>query len=430
MQSRTLTPVRIPSATLGRSMADQIWFWSGFIGILGTSFLLLWLLSSKDSVGEILQNAWLMLIGSVIAFLVTALLLDRTLRFPGSRSSLVTIPLALLPLLILVAIISLTRSYYSRPFLLLDAGLTTFWAFRRYRMQRKPHARRLAVIPIGDRKILENIPAVRFLTLKNPGNFTRANFDGIVLDMHADIPQEWVKFLADSVMQQIRIYHTASLVESIAGRVSLQHLAALHVDNLQPMPWFNPLKRGTDVLVTILAAPFLLAIGLVLAILIQLGSKGPAIYRQRRVSAKGKAFTLLKFRSMRADAEVDGAQFTTENDPRITRLGHWMRKTRLDELPQFWNILKGDMSLVGPRPERPNFVEQYEREIPNYNLRQIVRPGLTGWAQIETGYSSDTAGTIRKLERDLYYVKYRSLALDTFIIYRTIRTVFFGSGAR
>ena len=219
MQSRTLTPVRIPSATLGRSMADQIWFWSGFIGILGTSFLLLWLLSSKDSVGEILQNAWLMLIGSVIAFLVTALLLDRTLRFPGSRSSLVTIPLALLPLLILVAIISLTRSYYSRPFLLLDAGLTTFWAFSRYRMQRKPHARRLAVIPIGDRKILENIPAVRFLTLKNPGNFTRANFDGIVLDMHADIPQEWVKFLADSVMQQIRIYHTASLVESIAGRV-------------------------------------------------------------------------------------------------------------------------------------------------------------------------------------------------------------------
>jgi lipopolysaccharide/colanic/teichoic acid biosynthesis glycosyltransferase len=196
------------------------------------------------------------------------------------------------------------------------------------------------------------------------------------------------------------------------------------------MPWFNPLKRGTDLLVTALAAPFLLAIGLVLAILIRLESKGPAIYRQRRVSAKGKAFTLLKFRSMRADAEVDGAQFTTENDPRITRLGHFMRKTRLDELPQFWNILKGDMSLVGPRPERPNFVEQYEREIPNYNLRQIARPGLTGWAQIETGYSSDTAGTIRKLERDLYYVKYRSIALDTYIIYRTIRTVFFGSGAR
>jgi exopolysaccharide biosynthesis polyprenyl glycosylphosphotransferase len=429
MQSRTLTPVRIPSATLSKSVADQIWAWCGFLVVMGTSFLTLALLS-EGTLGEIIQSAWVMLLGSVIAFLVTAVLLDRTLRYPGSRSSLVTIPLALLPLLILVAIIALTRSYYSRPFLLVDGSLTMIWAFTRYRASRRPHARRLAVIPIGDRAILEDIPAVRFVTLKKPGNFTRTSFDGIVLDMHADIPQEWVKFLADSVMQQIRIYHTASLVESIAGRVSLQHLAALHVDNLQPMPWFNPLKRGTDLLVTILAAPFLLAIGLLLAILIRLESKGPAIYRQRRVSAKGKAFTLLKFRSMRADAEVDGAQFTTENDPRITRLGHFMRKTRLDELPQFWNILKGDMSLVGPRPERPNFVEQYEREIPNYNLRQIARPGLTGWAQIETGYSSDTAGTIRKLERDLYYVKYRSIALDTYIIYRTIRTVFFGSGAR
>jgi exopolysaccharide biosynthesis polyprenyl glycosylphosphotransferase len=429
MQSRTLTPVRIPSAALSKSVADQLWAWCGFLVVMGTSFLTLMLLS-KGTLAEIIQSAWVMLLGSVIAFLVTAVLLDRTLRYPGSRSSLVTIPLALLPLLILVAIIALTRSYYSRPFLLVDGSLTMIWAFTRYRMQRRPHARRLAVIPIGDRSILEDIPTVRFVALKNPRNFTRASFDGIVLDMHADIPQEWVKFLADSVMQQIRIYHTASLVESIAGRVSLQHLAALHVDNLQPLPWFNPLKRGTDLLVTILAAPFLLAIGLVLAILIRLGSKGPAIYRQRRISAKGREFTLLKFRSMRADAEVDGAQFTTENDPRITRLGHWMRKTRLDELPQFWNILKGDMSLVGPRPERPNFVEQYEREIPNYNLRQIVRPGLTGWAQIETGYSSDTEGTIRKLERDLYYVKYRSLALDTFIIYRTVKTVFFGSGAR
>jgi len=411
-------------------MADQIWFWSGLVGILGSSCLLLWLLSSSSSVGAIIQSAWLMLAGSVIAFLVTAVLLDRTLRFPGSRSSLVTIPLALLPLLILLAIIALTRSYYSRPFLLMDAGLTTFWAFSRYRAQRKPHARRLAVIPIGDRRILEDIQSVRFVSLKHPKDFTRANFDGIVLDMHAEIPQEWVKFLADSVMQQVRIYHTASLVESIAGRVSLHHLAALHVDNLQPMPWFNPLKRGTDLLVTILAAPFLLAIGLVLGILIRLESRGPAIYRQRRVSINGTEFTLLKFRSMRADAEAGGAQFTVENDPRITRLGHFMRKTRLDEIPQFWNILKGDMSLVGPRPERPKFVEQYEGEIPNYNLRHIARPGLTGWAQIETGYSSDTEGTIRKLERDLYYVKYRSLALDTFIIYRTVRTVIFGSGAR
>ena len=165
-------------------------------------------------------------------------------------------------------------------------------------------------------------------------------------------------------------------------------------------------------------------------VMIRLESKGPAIYRQRRTGINGSEFTLLKFRSMREDAEADGAQFTEENDPRITKLGHFIRKTRIDELPQLLNILKGEMSLVGPRPERPGFVEKYRVEIPHYQLRHGVRPGLTGWAQIETGYASDTQGTVRKLERDLYYVKYRSIALDFFIIYRTVKTIVFGSGAR
>jgi exopolysaccharide biosynthesis polyprenyl glycosylphosphotransferase len=410
-------------------MVDRLWVWGGLIVIMGASFTTLLALDDA-SIGELMLRAWLMLSGSIAAFLVTAVLVDRTLRYPGSRSSMVTIPLALLPILILVAAIALTRSYYSRPYLIMYAVLTTIWALSWYRSQRRPQARKLAVLPLGDRSILDDIAGVRFVELRSPRFFSKASFDGIVLDMHADIPQEWVKFLADSVMQQIRIYHTASLLESVAGRVSLQHLAAMHVDKLQPMPWFNPIKRGIDLLATIVAAPFLIGIGVPLAILIRLESRGPAIYRQRRVSVNGTEFTLLKFRSMRIDAESSGAQFTTENDPRITRIGRFMRKTRLDEMPQFWNILKGEMSLVGPRPERPNFVAQYEQEIPNYNLRHIARPGLTGWAQIETGYSSDTKGTIMKLERDLYYVKYRSLALDTFIIYRTVRTVLFGSGAR
>lgn len=429
MYSRTLTPVRVPAAKLSNSIVDHLWFWGGLILTFACSFgALLWLTGSSFEV--LFQHGWVMIGGSLIAFLVTALLLDRTLRYPGSRSSLVTIPLALLPILVLIAIISLTRSYYSRPYLIVEAVATTTWALARYRVQRRPHARLLAVLPFGDRTLFEGISQVRFVELRKPDNFNRVAFDGIVLDMHSEIPQEWVKFLADAVMQQVRIYHSASLVESLGGRVSLQHLAALHVDSLKPPPWFNPIKRGTDILLVLICAPILLLLGLLIGILVRLESHGPAIYRQRRVGARRREFTLLKFRSMREDAEVDGAQFTEEDDPRITRLGRFLRKTRLDEIPQFWNILKGDMSLVGPRPERPKFVAEYQQSITHYELRHLVRPGLTGWAQIETGYSSDREGTIRKLERDFYYIKYRSVALDTYIIYRTLRTVFFGHGAR
>ena len=370
-----------------------------------------------------------MIIGSIIAFIASSVLLDRTLRYPGRRSSLVTIPIALFPILILVAFIAFTRTYYSRPYLIVQALATISWAFTRYQVMRRPQARTLAVLPFGDTSLMQGISELRLFTLKKPRLYN-ASFDGVVADLHAEIPPEWAAFLADCVMQQIRVYHVASIGESLTGRVSLQHLAAMHVDSLRPPPWFNPVKRTLDVLVVLLTSPLTIPIGCLTAIAVRIDSPGKSLYQQIRVGAQGREFTLFKFRSMRVDAEAKGAQFTEQQDPRITRIGHFLRKTRLDELPQLWNVFKGDMSLVGPRPERPVFVEEYDRSIEHYQLRHLVRPGLTGWAQIEAGYSSDTAGTVRKLERDFYYIKYRSLALDTFIIYRTIRTVCSGSGAR
>ena len=380
-------------------------------------------------IGQTFSNGWFMIGGSIICYWVTAILIDRTLRYPGRGSSLVSVPLTLLPLLVLIAVIALGRLYYSRPYLICFGTVTLIWTFARYQVQRRPSVRALAVLPFGELELLDSITNIRFVKLRKPV-IPHANFDGIVVDMHADVPPEWLKFVGDLVMQQKRIYHVASLVESMAGLVSLKHVAAMHLDNLQPSPIFNPLKRGLDIAVAGIGGAVLLPVALLLALLIRIESKGPTIYRQRRIGVNGKEFTLLKFRSMRNDAESAGAQFTTENDPRITRLGGFIRKTRLDELPQLWNILKGEMSLVGPRPERPKFVMEYETSIPHYQLRHRVRPGLTGWAQIETGYSSDLEGTIHKVERDFYYIKYRSTALDLFIIYRTVRTVVFGNGAR
>lgn len=428
MYSRTLTPVSVPSRNLNGTLADRLWFWIGLVVTISCSLAILWFMSEMGFL-QMLRKGWLMIAGSIVAFVATSILLDRTLKYPGRRSSLITVPIALFPVLILVAIIAFTRMYYSRSYLIVECGMTLIWAFSLYQYKRRPHARSLAVLPFGDTSILKDIPGLRLVTLKKP-RFYNASFDGIVADLHAEIPGEWTKFLADSVMQQIRVYHAASIAESLKGRVSLGHLAAMHVDSLRPPPWFNPCKRSIDIAMVLITAPITIPLGLIAATLVRLDSRGPAIYRQARTGAKGREFTLLKFRSMRQDAESEGQQFATHDDPRITHVGKFLRKSRLDELPQLWNILKGDMSLVGPRPERPVFVEEYERDIEHYQLRHLVRPGLTGWAQIEIGYSSDKEGTIRKLERDFYYIKYRSLSLDIFVIYRTIRIVCSGSGAR
>jgi exopolysaccharide biosynthesis polyprenyl glycosylphosphotransferase len=165
------------------------------------------------------------------------------------------------------------------------------------------------------------------------------------------------------------------------------------------------------------------------AIAIRLDSKGPILYRQERVGVTGKVFNLVKFRSMQVGAEdVGGAQWSQDGDPRITRLGRLLRKYRLDELPQFLNVIRGEMSFVGPRPERPYFVEQLREQIPFYDERHSVRPGITGWAQVEYTYGASAEDAFRKLEYDLFYLKSLSILFDIAIVFRTVRVVLFGAG--
>jgi len=169
---------------------------------------------------------------------------------------------------------------------------------------------------------------------------------------------------------------------------------------------------------------------LLLMILIRLESKGPALYRQERVGQDGRTFTLVKFRSMHNDAEnKSGPVWCSEQDPRVTRVGGVMRRLRLDELPQLFNVFRGDMSLVGPRPERPHFVQQLAESIPFYQLRHIVKPGITGWAQINYGYANSLENTVEKLQYDLFYIKNMSWILDSLIILETIKTVLVRKGS-
>ncbi len=167
-----------------------------------------------------------------------------------------------------------------------------------------------------------------------------------------------------------------------------------------------------------------------LAILLENGFKGPILYRQLRVGEKNKNFELLKFRSMKVDAEKKGAQWAQKNDKRITLVGRFIRKSRIDELPQIFNVLRGDMSFVGPRPERPEFVQGFNERIPFYRERHRVKPGITGWAQLCYPYGADEYDTIQKLQYDLYYVKNYSLFLDFSIMLNTVEVILWGKGAR
>jgi len=182
-------------------------------------------------------------------------------------------------------------------------------------------------------------------------------------------------------------------------------------------------KRAMDVGAAAAGCVALAVLSPFIAFTIKMDSTGPVTFRQRRIGAGGRVFSVIKFRTMVQDAEVDGPRWASKDDPRVTRVGRWLRRSRLDELPQVLNVLRGDMAIVGPRPERPEFAEQLEKQIPFYRTRLLLRPGLTGWAQVNAEYGDSVADAALKLEYDLYYIKHRSVAFDLWIMLRTVGTV-------
>jgi sugar transferase (PEP-CTERM system associated) len=232
----------------------------------------------------------------------------------------------------------------------------------------------------------------------------------------------------------VRVEDASTALAGLTGRVALRAVKPswfVFSEGFQRSKWNDSLKRIGDLFFGLVGLFLSAPLMIVAAIAVRLDSKGPIIYRQVRVGRMGKCFEVLKFRSMRVDAEkLNGAQWATENDPRITRLGRFLRKYRLDELPQFFNVIKGDMSFVGPRPERPCFVEDLKQKIPYYDERHSVRPGLTGWAQVQYSYGASVEDAFNKLEYDLFYLKNLSLTFDLLIILQTVRLILAGRGGR
>lgn len=258
------------------------------------------------------------------------------------------------------------------------------------------------------------------------------NIDRIVVaigDRRGQFPTQ--QLLRLSLSGDVSIEESASFYERLTGRVLL--------DMIRPS-WLIFSSRGRRArfnelacvmihrLVALIGATLSLPIAIVTALLIKIDSRGPILYKQERVGKNGRPFTLMKFRSMRTDAEKNGPVWASSGDDRTTRVGRIIRKIRVDEIPQFWNILRGDMNFVGPRPERPHFVSQLAQEIPYYEQRHLIAPGLTGWAQIKYPYGASIEDAKQKLQYDLYYIKNQSLALDATILFETTKTILFGRG--
>jgi sugar transferase (PEP-CTERM system associated) len=225
----------------------------------------------------------------------------------------------------------------------------------------------------------------------------------------------------------------AGIYERVRGEVPLESLKAswlIYGQGFEQSGLRSFIKRTFDLTVSAALLILALPVMLVTAVVIRFESPGPVIYRQERVGRGGRRFTCLKFRSMRNDAEQDGVpRWAIESDPRVTRIGLFIRKSRIDELPQLVNVLRGEMSFVGPRPERPGFVDELKQTIPYYDLRHSVKPGVTGWAQVRYSYGASVEDARKKLQFDLYYVKNHSLFLDLLILVETVRVVLFREGA-
>jgi len=258
--------------------------------------------------------------------------------------------------------------------------------------------------------------------------------DRIVVGMAERRARLPVYDLLDLRLAGIHVEEASALYESCFGRVSTRNLRPSQLvfsSELGPSRNSVALQKLYSFAIALIGAILTAPLMLVAAILVKLTSKGPVLYSQTRVGLNGRHISVLKFRSMFVDAEAStGAVWASKNDPRITGVGKYLRKFRIDELPQFWNVLRGDMSFVGPRPERPEFVQALSEKIPFYRQRHCVKPGLTGWAQINHKYGDTIEDTITKLEYDLYYIKHISFSLDVYIILNTLKTVILGRGAQ
>ena len=357
---------------------------------------------------------------------------------------------------------SLPRIFFIR-FLIIASSSVVLWRWA-YAIvfSAPPFRHRVLIVGSNERgitiaKALKQEPLINYNVLGFVDNETFKNVDDVdgvpVLGKETDLPELVKKlkihevvvaieqnlgkdlflWLVECQANGVRVSWMPDLYEKICRKVPIQHIDpawALHA--MQDRSFLSRIqeisKRLLDLILVLLALPILVILIPFIGLAVRLDSPGPSFYRQIRCGQAGKPFAIYKFRTMVTDAEKDGIKWAQKNDTRITKMGRFLRKSRLDELPQLYNVLKGDMSIVGPRPERPEFISQLEDEIPFYRTRLMVKPGITGWAQVHYDYGNTVEDALIKLQYDFYYIRYQSLALDIYTMFRTVGVLFMLKG--
>ncbi len=372
------------------------------------------------------------LLGNIAAISIGFWLRLSIETYPGINRSAVILPAALSGHGTVLVWFVLTRFPYDRIGLAAGFLLHVIWLYLLYIYADRRVRRRFAVVPYGETGRLERIEDVDWTMLKRPRLQDTRNCNAIVADFGADMPDEWEAFLADAALDGRIVYQVKQLSESLTGRVELEHLSENSFGSLLPARGYFYLKGLVDFIGALVILPLALPLMALIAIAIRIDSAGPALFRQRRVGHAGRSITVYKFRTMRpVDLSDDrDAAMTKDDDDRVTNIGRVLRKLRLDELPQIFNILKWQMSWIGPRPEAQVLSVWYTSEIPFYRYRHVVKPGISGWAQVNQGHVAAVGEVHRKLQYDFYYIKYFSPWLDILIVFRTIKTMLTGFGSR
>lgn len=353
-------------------------------------------------------------------------------RYPGVEESSYIFPSLAVSYGLLMLILLMLRVPYSR--LLLTSTFITNFALLSilYAALRRTTRLCVGVVPEGHYQEVTAMPNVEWRILESP-QASHRGIDAISVDLWSDLSDEWERRLATFALEGVPVYDLKHLKESLTGKVQIKHLSENSLGTLSPLYAWMTVKHVADWVLALIAMMLLFPFFVIVAIVIKLDSPGPVIFRQTRVGYRGKTFRVFKLRTMTTDpgsTEDLQAAVTKAEDQRITRVGRFLRKSRLDELPQLINVLKGEMSWIGPRPEALVLSQWYEREIPFYPYRHIVRPGISGWAQVHQGHVADVEDVTNKLHFDFYYIKHFSLWIDLIIVGRTIRTMMTGFGAR
>lgn len=371
----------------------------------------------------LLTFAW-----AVVASTAGLWILRALIRYPGVSTSPYVLPAMVAAYAAVIFLVFFLRAEYSR-YVLGAAFLSGYlWLQIIFYLQDRQEQSLLALVPGGHAEAAQKIRGARWTILATPRD-SLSGVAGVVADLRSTLSPQWERFIAQCTLAGVPVYDIKIITETLTGQVDVSHLSETIFGSVLPSNAYLRVKRSVDLVIALVLLPVFLPVIAVTALLIKLESPGPAFFVQPRMGFRAHIFNIYKLRSMRTDG-VEVRQVTAGDDPRITRIGRIIRKYRIDEFPQIFNIIRGEMSWIGPRPEPVVLSEWYAQEIPFYIYRHAVRPGISGWAQVNQGHVVGVNEGSEKLRFDFYYIKHFSPFLDMLIVLRTIHTILTGFGSK